>query len=231
MVSHLTEAHNSTHSYDDANRLGAEARPRMSSHGQYVPVHTYEGGSASLRSVDPSSRNQGINAGFVAGDPDAMRAVVDQHGRALYGVAFRILNNRVLAEEAVQHALLQAWRAAATFDPDRQLAPWLVTITKRAAIDVHRRERRHVADALQDHDSVHIERAYDGAWEVYRVRQALNELPPAEREVLALTHFSGMTHEDAAAHLGIPLGTVKSRSYRAYRKLSSLLADLEELTA
>ena len=229
MLCQTAQTSNTTQNQDHANRLGAISRPHLRESGRGSTVQRSTGGQTNLRSVDAS--NQGINAGFVAGDPDAMRAVVAEHGRALYGVAYRILNNRVLAEEAVQHALLQAWRAADTFDPERQLAPWLVTITKRAAIDVHRRERRHIADALQDHDSVHIERGFDGAWEVYRVRQALSELPAAEREVLALTHFSGMTQEDAADRLGIPLGTVKSRSYRAYRKLSSLLADLEELTA
>lgn len=181
-------------------------------------------GDAKRRTMDKA-----INARFVAGDPNAVRHIYRAHGRALFGVAFRILGDRGLAEEAVQQALLQAWRAADRFDPARAIAPWLTTITKRAAIDVYRREKRHRSDELGDHDSPVAGTSMESVWEVYQVRRAIEQLNPEEREVLMMTHYSGLTHEAAADQLNIPLGTVKSRSYRAYRKLTELLADLEEM--
>jgi len=169
-----------------------------------------------------------VEARFVEGDPQAMRDLYRIHGAAMFGAAYRILRDRTLAEDAVQQALLQAWRASGRFDPGRNIAPWLVTITKRCAIDVYRKEKRHRADELADYDAAVAAPGIEAAWDVYRVRIALKQLAATEREILFLTHFTGMTHEDAAEHLEIPLGTVKSRSYRAYRKLTTLLADMEE---
>ena len=171
-----------------------------------------------------------LNSRFVAGDPDAMRQIYTIHGRALFGAAYRILGDAGLAEEAVQQALLQAWRAAHRFDPERRIAPWLVTITKRAAIDTYRREKRHITETLAGHDAPADSPGIETVWATYRVRRALQQLPDNEKDLLMLTHFAGLTHEEAAAHLEIPLGTVKSRSYRAYRKLTELLADMEEAT-
>ncbi len=161
---------------------------------------------------------------FAAGDADAVRRVYEEFGRPLFGAAYRLLGSRDLAEEAVQQALLQAWRAAGTFDPSRDLAPWLFSIVRRVAIDIHRRERRHVADTLDSNEPI-AESQIDTAWRVLEVRRALERMPADERAVLAATHFEGLTHEEAATKLGIPVGTVKSRSFRAYGRLRDLLAD------
>lgn len=189
--------------------------------------HDHKGVADRSQRRGRSTMDEAVNLRFVAGDPQAMRHICATHGRALYGVAYRVLGDSALAEEAVQQGLLQAWKAAATFDATRNIAPWLVTITKRAAIDLYRRERRHRAEELGDYDAPTPAESIEDVWEVYRVRMAVEQLTPAERQVLMLTHFSGMTHEAAAEHLQIPVGTVKSRSYRAYRKLSELLSDLE----
>ncbi|MDH3308249.1 MAG: sigma-70 family RNA polymerase sigma factor [Acidimicrobiia bacterium] len=180
------------------------------------------------RPTSGRSIKETVNFRFVAGDPHAVQQIYQQHGRALFGVAYRILGDSGLAEEALQQAFLQAWRSADRFDPARNIAPWLTTITKRTAIDVYRRERRHRADELGEHDTPATTTSIETVWEIYRVRMAIEQLPAPEQEVLLLTHFSGMTHEAAAKQLDIPVGTVKSRSYRAYRKLSELLSDLEE---
>ena len=79
---------------------------------------------------------------FRAGNPDAVREVYREYGRLVYAVSFKVLGNRALAEEATQQAFLQAWRAASSFDAGKELGPWLATIARRAAIDVHRRESR-----------------------------------------------------------------------------------------
>lgn len=63
------------------------------------------------------------------------------------------------------------------------------------------------------------------------MRTALDNVSAEERAVLHATHYLGLTHEETAAHLGVPLGTVKSRSYRAHRRMADLLAHLNEATA
>lgn len=178
--------------------------------------------------ADRRDMDKAVNARFVAGDPNAVRHIYRTHSKALFSVAYRILGDRGLAEEAVQQALLNAWRSAERFDPRRSIAPWLTTITKRAAIDVYRREKRHRSDTLGDHDSPVAGESLEAVWETYQVRRAIEQLTPQEREVLMLTHYSGLTHEAAAEQLDVPVGTIKSRSFRAYRKLSELLADLKE---
>jgi RNA polymerase sigma-70 factor (ECF subfamily) len=172
--------------------------------------------------------------GFRAGDPDAVRAVYREYGRLVFAVARRTLGSRELAEEATQETFVKAWRAAAGFEPGRDIGPWLATIARRTAIDVHRREARRRADPLTevavDHPSVvelppGVERAYD-AW---AVRQAVDELPDDEREVVRLQHLEELTHVEVAARLGLPVGTVKSRSFRAHRRLAQRLGYLREV--
>ncbi len=162
-----------------------------------------------------------------------MRAVYRDYGRLVYAVARRTLGNHELAEEATQQCFVQAWRSAERFDPGRELGPWLATIARRTAIDIHRRESRRAAQRLDDvaPDTAavvvlpaSVESAYD-AWEV---RQAIAELPDDEREVVRLQHLDGLTHVEIAERLGVPVGTVKSRSFRAHRRLAGRLGHLRQ---
>jgi hypothetical protein len=73
---------------------------------------------------------------FAAGDEDAVRTIYRAYGRLVFAVAYKVLGDRGLAEDATQQAFLQAWRAAASFEPSKELGPWLATIARRAAIDV-----------------------------------------------------------------------------------------------
>ncbi len=167
---------------------------------------------------------------FRDGDPEAVRAVYEQYHRPVFTVAFRALGDRGLAEEAVQQTFLQAWRASARFDPARDPAPWLYAIARRVAVDLYRRERRHESDRDEPEVAV-LPQTFEGTWEAWEVRSALDRIPADEREVLLATHFIGLTHDEAAERLGIPVGTVKSRSHRAHRRLADLLAHLKEATA
>jgi len=173
-------------------------------------------------------------AGFRAGDPDAVRAVYRAYGGLVFAVAHRVLGDRSLAEEAAQQAFVQAWRAARSFDPSRDLGPWLATIARRAAIDVHRREsvRAHRSiEELGERDPAVLSVA-DGveqAYDVWAVRSAIDDLPVEERDVVRLQHLGGLTHIQIAEQLGIPLGTVKSRSNRAHRRLAGCLGYLREV--
>lgn len=168
---------------------------------------------------------------FRAGDSDAVLILYREYGRLVYAVARNQLGNPQLAEEATQQTFLKAWRAAATVEPGKDLAPWLATIARRTAIDIHRQELRESASNIGDVPESHpalveqphqIERSYD----VWQVRQALDELPADERAVVQLQHLEGLTQTQVAERLNLPVGTVKSRSFRAHKKLVGKLGHL-----
>jgi RNA polymerase sigma factor (sigma-70 family) len=165
---------------------------------------------------------------FVRGDRAMVREIYREYGRGVYAVGYRVLRDHGLAEEAVQTTLLNAWRGADTFEIGRDLGPWLYAIARRSAIDIYRREQRHRSRALFEADVVVLPESLDETWQVWQVQLALRRLPDEELEVIRCTHFLGMTHEQTAEHLEVPVGTVKSRSHRAYRRLASLLEGLIE---
>jgi RNA polymerase sigma factor (sigma-70 family) len=176
--------------------------------------------------VDPA-----VAVRFREGDPDAVRVVYREYARLVFTVALRALGDRDLADEATQQTFVQAWRGAQNFDPARELGPWLATIARRVAIDVHRRERRRAHDSLDDTsvrdpaligEGPDVERAYE-TWEL---RRAIDELPDDERQLVEMQHLQGLTQTQIAERTGIALGTVKSRTHRAHRRLASRLGHL-----
>jgi RNA polymerase sigma-70 factor (ECF subfamily) len=169
---------------------------------------------------------------FSAGDETALGEIYRTFSGPMFAVALNLLGNRDLAAEAVQQAFVQAWRAAGRFDPARDLSPWLYAITRRAAVDVHRKHRRTAHDVPIDETltasghAVAEGPSMDTVWKVWQVRQALERLVPDERQVLQLAYYQGLTQSEIADALGIPVGTVKSRTFRAQRNLAAHLAHL-----
>ena len=164
---------------------------------------------------------------FRAGDEDAVRAVYRRYGGAIGTVARSMLRDDELVAEVVQQTFVKAWRAAATFDANRDLAPWLYSIARRTAIDVLKREQRPTQGGHEPETDVAITTmSFDRTWEVFEVRQAIDDLPAEEREVVRAASALGMTHAEIAEHLGIPVGTVKSRMARAHKRLGAALDHL-----
>jgi RNA polymerase sigma factor (sigma-70 family) len=163
---------------------------------------------------------------FRSGDPDAVRAVYRAYGALVFAVAYKTLGSRDLAEEATQQTFMKAWRAAATFDPARELRPWLATIARRTAIDIHRREARRPTERLDDAAMARLPDGVDRSFDVWAVREAIDELPPLEREVVRLQHLESLTHAEIGTRLGVPVGTIKSRSFRAHHRLAARLRHL-----
>jgi RNA polymerase sigma-70 factor (ECF subfamily) len=162
-----------------------------------------------------------------------VRAVYREYGRLVYGIAYRTLGHKELAEDATQQTFIQAWQAADRFESDRELAPWLATIARRVAIDIHRREARRAAESLDEvpatgQSLITMPAGLEQWYEAWQVRQAIDELPPDEREVVRLQHLEGFTHVEIAERLGVPAGTVKSRSHRAHQRLAGHLQALRE---
>jgi RNA polymerase sigma-70 factor (ECF subfamily) len=168
---------------------------------------------------------------FSDGEDDAVQELYEEYGRSVFTVAFAALGDRSLAEEAVQQTFLQAWRAAGRFDPDRDPGPWLYAIARRVAVDLHRRERRHRSVESGDVEVAVLSPSFEGTWAIWQVRSALDRLTESERAIVRATHYLGLTHQETAERLGLPVGTVKSRSYRAHRKLAGFLGHMKEISA
>ncbi len=171
--------------------------------------------------------------GFRDGEPDAVRAVYRDYAGLVFAVALKALGSRHLAEEATQQTFVKAWRAAEGFDTARELGPWLATIARRTAIDIHRREARRPTAPLDDvapgdPNVVELPVGVERSYEVAEVRAAIDTLPPDEREIVRLQHLEELTHTEVAARLGVPVGTVKSRSFRAHKRLAGMLGHLRE---
>jgi len=170
---------------------------------------------------------------FRDGDPDAVRTIYSDYGRLVFAVAWRVLGERGLAEEVTQQTFVKAWRAAATVDDSRELGPWLSSIARRTAIDVYRREAARpvsTLDAIAGDDPALVSGpvSADSLFATWEVRRAVQELPGEEQEVVRLQHFEGLTQTEISERLGVAVGTVKSRSFRAHRRLAAALGHLRD---
>jgi RNA polymerase sigma-70 factor (ECF subfamily) len=142
-----------------------------------------------------------------------------------------VLGNRALAEEATQQTFLKAWRAAASLDENRDMGPWLATIARRVAIDIHRSGAHRSADPIEsvaqgDPALVSWPESVEAVCDGWEVRRAVTELPQEEQEIVRMQHFEGLTHTQIAERLELPAGTVKSRSFRAHARLAAQLVHL-----
>lgn len=166
---------------------------------------------------------------LAAGDEAAIEALYARYGAACYRLAHRILGDRHLAEDIVQQVFLALWRGSG-YDPSRgALSTWLLGVTHHKAVDAVRREERRRADRL-DEESKQIPDGGPGleeiAWEglrASRTRTALRQLSAEHREVLLLAYYGGYTQREIADLTGLALGTVKSRTLHAMRRLRNLL--------
>ncbi len=167
------------------------------------------------------------------GDRAAFDELYRRYGAAAHGLALRITVQEALAQEVVQDAFLALWRAPEAFDPARgAFRSFFLSLVHHRAVDVVRREERlrsrserasnlepvrgeDVADAV-------VESAYLGVRRK-QVREALTTLPPEQRQVVELAYFGGYTQTRIAETLGIPIGTVKTRTLAAMRKLRRAL--------
>ncbi len=151
----------------------------------------------------------------------------ERYGGPMLTAALHVLGgDRRLAEEAVQVAMAKAWRAASTYDPVRPLAPWLYAIVRRCAIDIGRQEQRHQVvplDTTVDRWPSDGHDGFESAATAWAVREALGLLTAKEYAVLRLFYFDGLTQVEIAERLDVPVGTVKSRSASAHRRLRAEL--------
>lgn len=188
-------------------------------------------GSWSMRRHVAHLSDEALVALVARGDESALAELYDRVGRVAYGLAFRVLRDDRLAEDAVQEAFLGVWRTAAGYRAERAKAStWILTLVHRRAVDLVRREERRRAEPLDDEmrDIATSGSAADAAWldfERERVQGALKRLPDPQREAIELAYYGGFSQSELAERLGMPLGTIKSRMFAGLARLRELLDD------
>ncbi|GIF51323.1 RNA polymerase sigma-70 factor (ECF subfamily) [Asanoa ferruginea] len=163
-------------------------------------------------------------------DAELLRALNEEHGDALFAHALRLVSgDRQRAEDLVQETLLRAWRHPEALDPERgSVRAWLFTTARHLAIDAWRRRASRVGEVVTDdlpEPPPEIDEA-DRAVEAWTVAEALARLSPAHRDVLVECFYQGRSVAEAAARLGVPPGTVKSRTHYALRSLRLVLEEM-----
>ena len=167
-------------------------------------------------------------------DVALLRALQEEHGDALQAYARRLCQgDRQRAEDLVQETLLRAWRHPTSMDPTQgSVRAWLFTTARNLAIDAWRRRSARVAEVVTDQlpEPLQDVSEADRAVEAWTVAEALNQLTPAHREVLMECFYQGRSVAEAAARLGVPPGTVKSRTHYALRALRVALEEAGVIT-
>jgi RNA polymerase sigma-70 factor (ECF subfamily) len=167
---------------------------------------------------------------IASGDAEAFRRFYDRYASLAFTFAIRLLGSRSDAEDLLQEVFLQVWRQAQSYSPERgSPEAWLITMTRSRAIDKLRSMRRRDVSPLSADEPPRLE----GDTQVEPPTQAseakltlqgvLTKLPEAQRTVLELAYFDGLTQSEIAAHLREPLGTVKTRMRTGLERLRGFL--------
>ncbi len=185
-----------------------------------------------MRSQLAHLSDEALVALVARGDDTAVAELYDRIGRMAYGLAFRVLRDAKLAEDAVQEGFLAVWRTAASFSADRAKAStWILTLVHRRAVDLVRREQRRRTESFDEaggYEHGSDPSAEDAAWlhfDRVRVQEALKHLPDPQREAIELAYYGGFSQSELAERLGLPLGTIKSRMFAGLARLRELLDD------
>jgi RNA polymerase sigma-70 factor (ECF subfamily) len=165
-----------------------------------------------------------LGARLAAGEEGAVNECYSALGPMVLGYLRRFVP-RDEAEDVLQRVFYEVWRNRDRYDPARSLEAWVLGIARKRAIDQLRRRHANVVplEELRDiagDDGRELAERYARATEV---RAALERLPAEQREALTLAYFGDLTQTQVAERLGVPLGTVKARTFRGLRRLADIL--------
>jgi RNA polymerase sigma-70 factor, ECF subfamily len=164
------------------------------------------------------------------GDERALSELYDRYSRPVYATGVRLLGDASLAEELVQDAFTNVWRKAKSFESERaSFSTWLYRIARNRAVDLDRKRRVRPVSVGEDPlravaGGPEPEAGVDG-WDVAR---ALSRIPDEHREVLTLAYFEGLTQREISRRTGVPLGTIKSRTTAALKRLHRTMTNPPE---
>src|SRR5215208_6663976 len=195
------------------------------------PALTLVPARSTARPADPMPDGEPTDSELIQrigdGDGAAFNVLYRRYSRPVYGLALRRLRDRGAAEDAVQETFTSIWRSASSYRPERGPgAPWLYTIARNAIVDRFRGQGRaaaHVPDnpTTEPGPEEHVQ----SGWVAWQVHRAFGELPESERAVLELAYWGGLSQSQIADFLGIPLGTVKTRTRSGLARLADLLEE------
>jgi RNA polymerase sigma-70 factor (ECF subfamily) len=168
----------------------------------------------------------------------ALSALYDRYSRTVFGVGVKLLGDRSSAEELVQEVFLKVWRSSHTFDSSRgSFSTWLYRVTRNLASDSYRKRTRRV-NLVSDKDSFISatrdsspgpQEIVDDSWLSWRISRALEELDAPHREVIELAYYQGLSQREISQRTGVALGTVKTRTTSAMKRLREGLAGRDNL--
>lgn len=177
-------------------------------------------------SPDTDEDDRALLAAHAAGDRAAFGHLVARHQERLWAVAVRTLGDRDEAADALQDALLSAYRAAGSYRGDARVTTWLHRIVVNACLDRVRRRAVRATVPLPEQERADPRDAMAARETALEVETALAALPLDQRTAIVLVDVQGLPVAEAAAVLGVPTGTVKSRCSRGRARLAEVLGHL-----
>jgi RNA polymerase sigma-70 factor (ECF subfamily) len=184
------------------------------------------------------ARDRDLLRRIADGDRESFRRLFARYAPTAMALAKRVVRQAHLAEETVQEAFLAVWRRPGGYDPERgSVRAWLMSTVHHRAVDAVRREeaqRRRTDEAMFDVAAVEYDHAEAVVEEMGlpeerdAVRRAMGSLPEEQRRVVELMYFDGLSQSRIAERLELPLGTVKSRTLLAMRRLRGELGWIRE---
>lgn len=161
-------------------------------------------------------------------DERACSILYDKYGEALFGVIFRLLGDKELAEEQLQECFLKIWKYADSYDPQKaRLFTWMLTIARNTAFDAARTKDfkgRQKIQSLENNVSI-IDQAnrVELDTDALGLKELIQKLNTKYAVIIDILYFQGYSQSEAAEELDIPLGTVKSRVKKAFQYLKQML--------
>jgi RNA polymerase sigma-70 factor (ECF subfamily) len=188
------------------------------------PLNVYSGQeNPRLLQPAPAAPSDAALLGRIAeGDLESFQAFYGRYAGRVLAYARQLGRNRDAAEDVVQEVFVAVWQRAASYRPDRgDIAGWLYTITRNKMVDLWRR----AGDPLElaEIDERRLAEAEEPGDLRLSVRQALTRVAPDQRRAIEMAYFGGLTYEETARRLDLPLGTLKSRIRSGLKSLKSLL--------
>ena len=189
-----------------------------------IPINTW------MLALQPAGReswegpsDEHLLALIAQGDLDAFQSFYDRHASRVVGYACKLARDRHLAEDVTQEVFTSVWTKAASFHPERGDAPgWLYTLTRNKFIDHWRRGSKTTTEEIDDRrlpapqgeqKDLHL-----------TMKQALAHVPPDQRKAIEMAYFGGLTYQETAGELELPVGTLKSRIRMGLRAMRAVLS-------
>ena len=175
--------------------------------------------------MDDERANEQTPRGIVA--PEPMRAAIDQHAAAVYRLAISIVRDPALADDVVQETMIKAWRHAPQLTDGSVPRAWMLRVARNAAISMlrTRRDDLYGDDAPEQISGITVARAVEGRAALSDLSAALDRLDADSRALIVLREIDGLSYEDIAATMELPLPTVKTRLFRARQVLKKALEE------